>query len=177
MRTHIVYMYMCMYISTCTLYITFFTVFYISSLTPQPAKVRQRFVVRPKTKHIICMKSIPGFVEESKDYVDSAYLTSSTSWVESSFLQSRHQTDYLSQSMDLTRRLRPSSAPQRRNTYGAEFMISTPDLSIYSEPGPLEFFGSNKLSIRGRYRLYGMLGVDVAVYNPLAIYKYCNMNS
>ena len=161
MRTHIVHMYSVHHILHRILYIV---------PNPQPAKVRQRFVVRPKTKHIICMKSIPGFVEESKDYVDSAYLTSSTSWVESSFLQSRHQTDYLSQSMDLTRRLRPSSAPQRRNTYGAEFMISTPDLSIYSEPGPLEFFGSNKLSIRGTYWLYGMLGVDVAVYNPLASY-------
>lgn len=150
-----------------------FILFFISSLSPsllttQPAKVRQRFVVRPKTKHITCMKSIPGVVEESKDFVDSANLTSSTSWVETSFLQTRGQSDYLTQSMDLTgrNRLRPMSAPNRRKTVSGDCMVSTRDLSIYSEPGSLEFFSPNGVGTRGMYCMSCKSTVLLYIGNP-----------
>ena len=33
---------------------------------PQPPKVCQRFILKPETPHIVCMRSIPGIIEETK---------------------------------------------------------------------------------------------------------------
>ena len=100
----------------------------------QPIKVRQTFLLRPKTKHIICMKSIPGAVEESKDFADSATLVYKTDWVETSYLNSGlpvpgHRTSDLSPFFK--QRERPRSAPQKTPRRSAvDLMIgSSPDLS------------------------------------------------
>ncbi len=95
---------------------------------------------------ILCMRSIPGVVEESQDFIDS---THDTAWVESSFLGSQ-QTDF-TQSMIVkgASKKRPRSAPQRRQTFGGDFMSSSPDLSSCSEPGPLELFTSRSAQPQG----------------------------
>ena len=60
------------------------------SLPPlQTTKVRQRFVVKPHTAHIVCMKAVPGSVEESSEFTDSALMGMDTSWVEEAFSSSR----------------------------------------------------------------------------------------
>ena len=51
----------------------------------QTSKVRQRFVVKPPTAHIVCMKAIPGSIEESSEFTDSALIDVNTSWVAESF--------------------------------------------------------------------------------------------
>ncbi len=92
------------------------------------------------------MKSIPGVVDESREFIDSSQ---DTSWVESSFLGSQ-QIDF-TQSMVVkgASKKRPSSAPQRRRTFGGDFMGSSPDLSSCSEPGPLELFTSRSAQPQG----------------------------
>ncbi len=89
------------------------------------------------------MRSIPGVVDQSQEYVDSSQLFVETSWVESSFLGPQ-QSDF-TQSMIVrgaSVKKRPYSAPQRRRTLGMDYVGSTPDLSSVSEPGPLELFGT-----------------------------------
>ena len=45
----------------------------------QPPKVCQRFILKPETLHIVCMRSIPGVVEESNlAMVSSDSVTGST---------------------------------------------------------------------------------------------------
>ncbi len=51
--------------------------------TSQSHKTRQRFLIKPRVKHIACMKAIPGRVEESTAFADSANRQLETSWVES----------------------------------------------------------------------------------------------
>jgi len=132
----------------------------------QPAKVRQRFVVRPKTRKILCMKSIPGVVESSKDFVDSSIFSQSSQLMETSFSEPR-QPDF-TQSMYLSSSKRPNTAPHRRRTLGTDFMGSSPDLSIYSEPGPVELFTANRLHHQGKAGALGWCISDTCQI-PLAL--------
>ena len=40
----------------------------------QPPKVCQRFILKPETPHIVCMRSIPGIIEESNPAMVSSDL-------------------------------------------------------------------------------------------------------
>lgn len=115
---------------------------YLISCTLQPPKLRQRFMIKPKTSHIVCMKSIPGKIEVSHDFVDSALLSQETDWMENSFISpQRRSSSYLGPRVSFRGRERPSSARVMR-----DFMASTPNLSLSSssDPGPLnpEFFAT-----------------------------------
>ncbi len=102
------------------------------------------------------MRSIPGVVEQSKDFIDSSQLSVETSWVESSFLSL--QPAEFTQSMIVrgSSKKRPSSAPQRRRTFGMDYMGSSPDLSSASEPGPLELFGGPRTPPQRKGTLSGV---------------------
>ena len=54
-------------------------------LLTQTTKVRQRFFVKPSTAHIVCMKAVPGNIEESLEFTDSANVNVHTSWVNETF--------------------------------------------------------------------------------------------
>lgn len=41
--------------------------------------------MKPPTAHIVCMKAVPGSVEESVEFTDSALIGEDTSWVEEAF--------------------------------------------------------------------------------------------
>ena len=58
----------------------------------QTTKVRQRFMVKPSTAHIVCMKAIPGSVEESSEFTDSDLVDKGTSWVADAFSSNRKTT-------------------------------------------------------------------------------------
>ena len=48
-------------------WLSWFTVASISNHSYlQPPKVCQRFILKPETPHIVCMRSIPGIIEESR---------------------------------------------------------------------------------------------------------------
>ena len=95
--------------------------------------MRQRFVIKPKTAHIVCMRSIPGKIEESHDFVDSAMLSQETEWMDLSFISPNRRSSYLGPRVSF--KGRPHSAPKERLT--KSLMASTPNLSSASDPGPL----------------------------------------
>ena len=86
------------------------------------------------------MMSIPGKIEESTEFVDSAILTQETEWMDNSFLspQRRRASSYLGPRLSLKGRDRPCSAPRER--LARDFMSSTPNLTLSStsDPGPLD---------------------------------------
>ena len=102
---------------------------------PQPPKMRQRFVIKPKTAHVVCMRSVPGKVEQSNDFVDSAMLSQDTEWMDLSFVSPNRRSSYLGPRVSF--KGRPHSAPKERLT--KSLMVSTPNLSLSSasDPGPL----------------------------------------
>jgi len=87
-----------------------------SSLSPlQPAKFRQRFVIKPRTRHIICMKAIPGRVEESRTPSNSFCFSVDTSWVDSAYSTSPAQLPgQRGQSSNPFHNVRPRSCPTPR---------------------------------------------------------------
>ena len=107
----------------------------------QPPKVRQRFTLKPKTPHIVCMRSIPGIIEQSKDFISSSIFAQKTDWVSASLFPASASG---SSSMDHRRlsdvgprRPRPKSASFAGRGGPADLMLaSTPDLSQsgYSDP-------------------------------------------
>ena len=132
----------------------------IISRLAQPPRVRQRFVIKPRTSHVVCMQSIPGKVEESNEFVDSALLSQETEWMETSFTSSpaARRSSYLGPRVSFKGgvaaaagggaaaaggggRDRPYSAPNKERR---DLMASTPNLSSASDPGPLnpELFAS-----------------------------------
>lgn len=111
----------------------------------QPPRIRQRFMIKPKTSHIVCMRSIPGKVEVSNEFTDSALLSHETEWMDDSFVSPQRRSSYLGPRVSFSKgRDRPSSAPKERVV--GDFMASTPNLSLSSasDPGPLnpELFAS-----------------------------------
>ena len=42
-------------------------------------------MVKPHTAHIVCMKAVPGNIEESPEFTDSALVNMDTSWVSEFF--------------------------------------------------------------------------------------------
>lgn len=105
----------------------------------QPPKVRQRFTLKPKTPHLVCMRSIPGIIEQSKDFVNSSIFAQKTDWVSASLFPSSSDSsmDHRRLSDVGPRRPRPKSASFTGRVGAADFMLaSTPDLSHsgYSDP-------------------------------------------
>ena len=101
------------------------------------------------------MRSIPGKVEISTDFIDSAVLTQETEWMDSSFMSPQRRSSYLGPRMSFSKgRDRPNSAPRER--VARDFMSSTPNLSLssVSDPGPLnpnpELFASYSPGEGGR---------------------------
>ena len=120
----------------------------------QPPKVRQRFTLKPKTPHIVCMRSIPGIIEQSRDFANSSVHTHKTDWVSASLFTgsaSSSSPSYLVQRRfsDSRQRLRPKSASFTASRENGGFLLaSTPDLSSmsgYSEaavPVDIDLFSS-----------------------------------
>ena len=131
--TSYIYMYRCM------------SIFYL-----QPPKVRQRFTLKPKTPHIVCMRSIEGIIEQSKDFVDSAIYTQKMDWVSASLFVGSTSSYTQRRLSDLGTRQRPKSASFTGGSGSTDFLLaSTPDLSRpgHSEPPPvsvnMDLFSSN----------------------------------
>ena len=107
----------------------------------QPPKVRQRFTLKPKTPHIVCMRSIPGIIEQSKDFVNSSIFSQKTDWVSASLFPTSSSSSetpvHHRRLSDGSRRPRPKSASFAGRGGAADLMLaSTPDLSQsgYSDP-------------------------------------------
>ena len=75
----------------------------------KPAKFRQRFVIKPRTRHIVSMKAIPGRIEVS-NFTNSSCFSVNTSWMDSSNLMTPTQLPGQSQFHNI----RPRSCPISR---------------------------------------------------------------
>lgn len=90
----------------------------IVDVLAKPAKVRQTFILKPKTKHIVCMKAIPGTIDTTHDFTDFTTRTADTSWVEPNYSPQRSQlTASLGQG-------RPHSAPVGHRRRSSPIRIS-----------------------------------------------------
>ena len=104
----------------------------------QPPKVRQRFTLKPKTPHIVCMRSIPGIMEQSRDFANSSIHTHKTDWVSASLFTGPSSSSSPSHLVQRRlsgggSRLRPKSASFTAPSENGGFMLaSTPDLSSTS---------------------------------------------
>lgn len=106
----------------------------------QPPKVRQRFTIKPKTPHIVCMRSIPGIIEQSKDFVDSAIFAQKMDWVSSGRFLSSSSSGVVPRSLSDAgaRRQRPKSASFAGRVGVTDLMLaSTPELSRSSYTDPI----------------------------------------
>lgn len=104
----------------------------------QPPRVRQRFVMKPKTSHIVCMASIPGEIDPSRDFTDSLTMSQDLEEATKSYQPpTRSFSSYLGPRFG-NRGNRPFSAPKER-AMRSNVMASTPNLNLSSasDTGPL----------------------------------------
>ena len=114
---------------------------FVDFICLQPPKVRQRFTLKPKTPHIVCMRSIPGIIEQSKDFVNSSIFSQKTDWVSAGLFPTSSSSSgtpvHHRRLSEGSRRPRPKSASFTGRGGSADLMLaSTPDLSQsgYSDP-------------------------------------------
>ena len=128
------------------------------------------------------MRSIPGIIEQSKDFVDSAIHAQKIDWMAANlFTASTSYYDYRRPS-DSGRRPRPKSASFTTGRGTADYLLaSTPELSHtgYSEPPPIavnvDLFSSNSSGIGSHWiavkKWSKLVFVAVAIF--LSRYSSC----